>query len=496
MTLPSNLVHFYWARLLMLFGKIYRDVINMRLLKTIIVIFFWSSCAVLDVVPVSATDYPLPIKSINVSGIYVGVGHNSIIDIPKTISSKFKAAVNEIEQSFSLYSTSSDQVSISLRIVENINDFPSNIRDSLAINKSGFWIQTNKQGIQINALNEEGALSALSTLELFVNRNHGQMPVGEIVDWPSLSFRGVLITPGPGVSATDINAAISIARKARMNALFLLFNKHFAFKTLAGATSSDAISLPELRQITSYAKENGLEVIPMINLLTRQSHGGIMQQAPKMGIAHSMYNVDTYDPADPENYRFVFSFLDEIIELIHPQKIHIGHSEVLGCYPKDRKNMGKNGYKVLPAKLFQKDVETLHNYLKEKNIETWMWGDMLLSKEEFPIMRPIGLNGNLPGYGKPLRQNLPKDIVICDWHYKDKQPEFPSAKAFADEGFRVVGATWQTTPTINNFTRYMTRNVGPNGIGMLAGIWGYWKEKKEISNRLIEFSGNEYWSSE
>jgi len=451
---------------------------------------------VLYATPLYAYDVPLPVKSLHTDGEFIRIGSNSKLVLPEILTLKYNASIHEVRDTFSKYPPTTDPVTIDLNILKSLNNLPENVHRILNEHQDAYWINITNNSIHISVSGEAGALNALSFLEVFVGKNKGLIPAGEVLDWPSLGFRGVLITPGPGVDASRIKSAISYARKSRMNAIVLYINNRIALNTLRNQAKSDVISLTELKDIVTYASESGLEVIPLMNLLTRQSHGGLMLRAERLGVVHRMYNVDTYDPNDSNNYKLVFRVLDEIIGEIHPRKIHIGHEEVLGSYPKHRKILADKGERMLPADLFLKDVITLHDFLEKRNIETWMWGDMLISQQEFPEMRKVGVNGNLPGYGKPLRKKMPKDLVVCDWHYKDKQQDFPSAKTFADEGFRVIGTTWDTPSTTLNFTRYMSTKVGSNGMGMLAGIWGFWKQSPEESYDLITTSGNMFWNGE
>ena len=98
---------------------------------------------------------------------------------------------------------------------------------------------------------------------------------------------------------------------------------------------------------------------------------------------------------------------------------------------------------MLPAELFIKDVNILHEFLEERKIETWMWGDMLLSPGEFPGHDSTNFHGNREGYGKELRAEIPRSVIICDWHYKSVGEEFPSTTAFIEEGFRVIRRRWE-----------------------------------------------------
>ena len=65
-----------------------------------------------------------------------------------------------------------------------------------------------------------------------------------------------------------------------------------------------------------------------------------------------------------------------------------------------------------------------------------MWGDRFL-------------DGNVTGLGKweaavnatePAIRMVPKDIVICDWHYDSA---VPTAAHFALEGFPVISSPWR-----------------------------------------------------
>lgn len=116
-----------------------------------------------------------------------------------------------------------------------------------------------------------------------------------------------------------------------------------------------------------------------------------------------------------------------------------------------------------------------------------MWGDMLISPDEFPEMLGRHLHGTLPGYGKAMREKLPKDIVICDWHYFDTQKDFPSLAAFKREGFRVLGATWKKDDTTANFSRYAAAHGAD---GMIATTWFHVQRKEwDIVDKIIDTSG-------
>jgi hypothetical protein len=243
----------------------------------------------------------------------------------------------------------------------------------------------------------------------------------------------------------------------------------------------DAWSKAQLMEWVGYAYEKGLEVIPEVRLLTHQNRF-FMKQHPDL-----MFNKSTYDPRKEDTYQRVFAILDEVIQVIHPKAIHIGHDEVAGHSSRSREKWLRAGEEMLPADLFLRDVLRIHDYLKKRGIETWMWGDMLISPAEFPGMLAKHLHGTGPGYGKALRDKLPRDIVICDWHYLDSQSDFPSLATMKQEGFRVIGVTWKKKETIRNFSRYAAQH---GAYGMMATIWFYVPRRKwDVVDIIIRTSG-------
>jgi hypothetical protein len=248
-----------------------------------------------------------------------------------------------------------------------------------------------------------------------------------------------------------------------------------------------AWSTAEFRNWVAYARQRGMTVVPEIKLLSQQNK---FFQANHPGL---MYNKSTYDPNNPAVYDKVIAFMDVLIELIDPAAIHIGHDEIAGHKEKSRKKHLRPGEQPLPAKLFLEHVVKMHRYLKSRDVETWMWGDMLISPDEFPGMRSQPLHGVLPGYGKALRRSLPKDIVICDWHYADKQLDYPSLATFRREGFRVLGATWKNPKTLRNFSHYAANNGAD---GMIATTWSYVQRKEwDVVDSILENSGTIFKSN-
>jgi hypothetical protein len=292
-----------------------------------------------------------------------------------------------------------------------------------------------------------------------------------------------------GASVADAKRITDLAKSSGFNTLVISLGNAVKFRSLPGKLRPGAWSVDELMTFVNYAKQLGLNVIPQINLLTHQEMF--------FGNSHPdlMFNISTYDPRKPEVYKLVTTYIDEIISVLHPSAIHIGHDELKGFLLE--RNIFSNevigwllGEHSLPSKLFLLDVLHIHDYLSARRIETWMWGDMLISPKEFPEMLAWRLHGGALGYGKTLRTEIPRDIVICDWHYSDDQPDFPSLAAMQNEGFRVIGSTWKTSKTTQAFSRYAAQHAA---YGMMATTWIQVPSKEwDVTERIIRESGEAF----
>lgn len=307
------------------------------------------------------------------------------------------------------------------------------------------------------------------------------------------------------VTPEMVKRIIKDAQGHGFNTLIILLANKISFKSLRIPFNGKLWSTEEFLEVSNFAKQHGMELVPEVNLLTHQ------EKFFEKNYPDLMYNHVTYDPRQPAVYQLVFAYLDEIIALLHPPAILIGHDEVAGQNGFSKEKWWDANEKMLPADLFLEDVNRIHEYLNKKNIQIWMWGDMLIESDEFPGMPPRDLNRTPQGYGRQLRNKLSKDIVICDWHYGGEQTGypmldtfkaigdwlyggeqtgFPTIDAFKADGFRVLGATWKNSKTIRNFSRYAATHGAD---GMIATTWFHVPQQDwDVVERIMRESGDAF----
>ena len=96
----------------------------------------------------------------------------------------------------------------------------------------------------------------------------------------------------------------------------------------------------------------------------------------------------------------------------------------------------------------------------------FMWGDRLLdSKATGYHDWEASINDTFDAIDK-----IPRDIVICDWHY-EKMDNYPSVSIFTSKGFRTVICPWQKADAAQAFVEYARNTASENLMGVLSTSW-------------------------
>lgn len=229
-----------------------------------------------------------------------------------------------------------------------------------------------------------------------------------------------------------------------INTLILRVDYNYAYESHPELRARGALSKDEVKRIVETARDNNIRLIPQINLLGHQSWAGsvgmLLDAYPQfdetpwveMPEDYVWPNEDglyckSYCPLHPGVHKVIFDVVDELMEAFEADAFHAGMDEVFYIGEDSCPRCGGRN----KAELFAGEVKTIHDHLAEKGIELWIWGDRLL-------------DGKVTGLGKwEASENgtqgavdlIPKDVVICDWHYEGAPP---TPAYFALKGFRVL----------------------------------------------------------
>lgn len=305
-------------------------------------------------------------------------------------------------------------------------------------------------------------------------------------------------------SVRNVDSFITFINKElaprKVNTLLLRVDWNYQYESHPELRDSIALSKADVKKIVAACRANNIKVIPQINLLGHQSWAGtvyaLLKKYPefdetphvKMPEKYKWPNDDglyckSYCPLHPGVHKIVFELIDEITAAFEADAFHAGMDEVF--YLGDDKCPRCSGRDK--AELFAGEVTKIRNHLANTGKELWIWGDRLIDG------KTTGLGMWEASYNNTYRaiDMIPKDVVICDWHYE--RPD-KTAVYFAMKGFRVITCPWRN-PAIAveqlndmiSFRKGSTKEMKPNFYGMMETVWsgtssfmnGYYSNQKD-----------------
>jgi glycosyl hydrolase family 20 len=141
----------------------------------------------------------------------------------------------------------------------------------------------------------------------------------------------------------------------------------FAASLHVGVGGGAFIEKEDARRLAADADRYGLEVVPEIQSLTHAYY--LVSTRRDLAEDPDMAWPDSYCPSNPESYRLLFDVMDEVLDVLRPRRVHIGHDEWRAgalcsrCRGKDT------------GELYAEDVLSIQKHLAERGVETWLWGD-------------------------------------------------------------------------------------------------------------------------
>lgn len=175
----------------------------------------------------------------------------------------------------------------------------------------------------------------------------------------------------------------------------------------------------------------------------------------------------SYCPLHPDVHNIVFDLIDEIMDAFGANTFHAGMDEVF--YIGDDNCPRCSGHDK--AELYAGEVTTIRNYLTTSGRKMMIWGDRLIDG------KTTGIGAWEASMNQTYRaiDMIPKDIIICDWHYK--RPELTSVY-FATKGFNVVSCPWNKVEVAKmqiadmlRFRKQVSPQTSANFRGIIHTVW-------------------------
>ena len=295
-----------------------------------------------------------------------------------------------------------------------------------------------------------------SLIQLIRGAKNNKLQGLHIIDKPAVKFRGVMddISRGPVPTLEYMKYQIRRLAELKINALtyytehVVRTEKHPEF-----APPSGALPIAEWKELSEYAKEYYIELIPNFQSL---GHAEKVLLSPKFrNIAESN---TMYALTKPETLEFMRDIYTEMSPAFESKFFHVNCDETFDI------GRGPSAEKVKElgvGRVYTDYMNQLSAILKDNGKRMMMWGDIVLQHPE-------------------VLEILAKETVMMSWEYSDYDSYSKWIDPFAEKGFDFIVCpgvlnSSRISPNykmaIPNIQKFIKQGIEKGAIGVLNTVW-------------------------
>jgi len=282
--------------------------------------------------------------------------------------------------------------------------------------------------------------------------------------------------------AAGLLAEIPALAKLGVNLIFAEVDYNYEYVSHPELRGPDPISKETARKMSALCRSLGIRLVPEFQSLGHQSWAektyALLTKYPQFDETPGQFpgNKDIYCrswcPLNPGVLPIINQLYDELLDAFEADALHVGMDEVF-LIGSDFCPLCK-GHD--PAELFTKAVKDAYDHIvTDRGKEMFMWGDRLLDGAAIGFGEwEASMNGTFPAVDR-----IPKDIIVCDWHYElNEANAYPSIPFLLEKGFRVLPTSFKDPVQVKALIDYSLKFPKDRMLGHLCTIWGGMKKGK------------------
>ena len=299
----------------------------------------------------------------------------------------------------------------------------------------GYRLRIGPAGVIAEAADVAGQRHARRTLAQLSAVNDGRWRCGEIVDWPDLARRGVMLDVSRDKVPTMATLLDLIDRLAswKINEVQLYTEHTFAYAGHEPVWRDASPFTPdEIGVVRRHCEQLGITLSANQNCLGHMERWLMHEPYRQLALAPEGYRLvgmlpripSTMEPNDPRSLDLVRDLLGQLVPLHDSPFVHVGLDEPWELPPER-------------AHDYLSWLERLRALPELDGKEVLVWGDILANHPE-------------------LLGRLPDGVTVCEWGYEADSPFDARAEALAG-----AGRSWWACPGTSSWWSVLgrTRNM-------------------------------------
>ncbi len=353
--------------------------------------------------------------------------------------------------------------------------------------REAYTLRVTPKGVEIRATSSAGIFYGIQTLLQLANGKGERsfIPEVEIQDWPSLSYRGLMmdLSHGPMPTEEEIRRQIDFLARWKGNQYYFYSEATIEFKGYPLINPGARYSQEQVRRIIEYGRERHVDVVPCMEFY---------------GHLHDVFRLERYarlsalpyggeiNPRLPEVRALMKEWVAQMAALFPSPWFHLGFDE-----PWELERAGSEGNGGGdPKKLYIDELKELAELLRQGGKQAMFWAD---------LNSGVQLFNRYPD----LFSQLPPNVIAVPWGYHEG-PDFtgmvePFARAKIPQ---VIGTgIWAWDEIVPNFTVSFANIERFLAAGRKYGILGMvttnWADSAQVLYRMtlpgIAYSAAAAW---
>lgn len=348
-----------------------------------------------------------------------------------------------------------------------------NLSKAVAGMKAEEFSKASKAYLNVMGYASQAAIDARAARTAVADRNVSAGGGGKINGgWGS--FRGIHLLAPPKKDYELFKRMIKdVLPVCKCNTLVLEVDYFYEFKShpevIQKREDRDTLTHEQAVEIADLCRQNGIRLIPAMNLLGHQSAdkgaapAGLLKAYPEFDETPDVESgklpyCRSLCPRHLKVETVVFDLIDELADVFKCDAFHVGLDEVveIGKCPRCKGTSQED--------LFAEWTKVLYEHIvKTKKLEMLMWHDMIR-----PDLYPTAAN------------KLPKDIILCVWLYSPKGTHgnieqgrygYRDVTFFLSKGYRVVACPWRLMDATRDLVDFTAAYRTENAKGVLCTNW-------------------------